>query len=169
MITSVGRDTEKGVSLHATVRNGNAQLLWRQFSSKSKSGRVTTWPSNSTPRALTRTENSSHMVLYRSAQRALIPSSQDTVTTQMTIDRQTDKKWFYPSNWMLSSIEKKWSPDNASAWVTPKSVPTGRTRHEGHVSYDSIYKRCPEKAKLQKQETDEWLQGLGGRWNGSDC
>lgn len=162
MITSVGRDAEKGVLLHAAVQNGNAQLLWRQFSSKSKSGGLTMWPSNSMPRAfLTRTENSSHTVLYRSAQRALIFSSQDMVTTQMTTDGQMDKKWFHPSNRMLSSIEKKWSPDNTSAWVTPKSTLARRTRHEGHLSYESIYTKCPEKAKLQKQETEERLQGLG--------
>lgn len=36
MITSVGRDAEKGVLLHAAVRDGNAQLLWRQVSSESE-------------------------------------------------------------------------------------------------------------------------------------
>ena len=34
---------------------------------------------------------------------------------------------------------------------------------KGHVLYDSIYMKCPEKVKSYKQKADWWLKGTGAK------
>ena len=95
-----------------------------------------------------------------------IHNNQKVETTQMSINRWLDKQTMvYPYNGILFSHKKEWSTDTRYNMDEPRKhfAKWRKPGTESHILYDSIYMKSPEEVNPQRQNTDWWLPGAGGR------
>lgn len=74
----------------------------------------------------------------------------------------------WPRNEILFLHKKEWSADTSHSVNGPqdRDIKGKEPDPKGHVSYDSIYIKYPERVKSWKEGADWWLPRAEGRENG---
>ena len=113
-------------------------------------------------------KNCSERSLCTNVQSTTIPDSQKVEVTWMSVNRWMDKQTLVsPHNGILFNHTKKWSADICynvdESWK--EDAKGNKPDIKGHIMYDSIYMKCPEKVNTYRYKADWWLsEGRGSDW-----
>ena len=66
----------------------------------------------------------------------------------MSTDKWINKMWCIRAVRFYSATQRNEVPMCATAWTDLENVPSEEADTEGHMSYDSIYRKCQEEAIL---------------------